>query len=243
MTPSNVRPIYRYHQEIIKVPGKSLGRLELVNWEEMGVRKFVPTGVELRSVVHQPTNIEEFDQDGVGACTGFEAEQVACAHPFNRIGSNAEAFAIYKRATEIDPFPGSWPVVDTGSSGWAALQAAIEMGIFTGGSMVSGAHAAEAVAEALQTRGVGLGTDWLSSMDEPEPDGRVKLGGRIRGGHEYAALELQLIKGAEPRIWCRMCWGKFGVYRNGCGGWFYLTAGDLSILLGGGGDACAPDVA
>ena len=68
----------------------------------------------------------------VGCCTG-----VAKAMQFNAIGNRKmgqvldmdDALSIYSRASTLDPWSGSWPPTDTGSSGLASAKAAQQLGL------------------------------------------------------------------------------------------------------------------
>jgi hypothetical protein len=41
---------------------------------------------------------------------------------------------------------------------------------------------------ALRKQPLIVGCDWNSEMDTPAPDGLVSVGGKFRGGHEFALL-------------------------------------------------------
>ncbi len=244
-----IKPIVEVIQTTIHVPGKPLGRHRLVNWHEIARRLTAKVPLDqLESVFWESTNDEPLNQENLGACTGFATEETACCAPFLHLGSNAEARDLYARATEIDPFQGSWPPDDTGSTGWAAMQAAVEHGLFDGFAMVSGVGreapedgGATAVVEALQTRPGTLGLAWYEGMDDPAEDGQIVPTGRIRGGHELCAPGCDLVV-VKDRVWLRNSWGRWGVQRNGLWGYAWLSVEHLSLLLKSGGDATFPDV-
>jgi hypothetical protein len=231
------RPVLEFTPTLIEVPGKPLGRHRMTNWRRLVTRLPEPERLaEIQSVDHAPTNDEPLDQGSIGACTGFATEAASGAHPYNRIVSNAEALAIYSRATRDDQIQGTYPPTDTGSTGYFAMQAACEMGIFTGFAMTDGLWS---TLLALQTRAVICGTDWYEGMDQPNSGGLVEPSGAIRGGHEYVLLGCD----TEERLaWFRNSWGSsFGVSRNGRAGYFCMAFDDLALLLYSDGDATAAD--
>jgi hypothetical protein len=67
----------------------------------------------------------------VGCCTGVaKCSQLNSAgnRRLGRVLNMKDAERIYSRNTEIDPWPGQWPPVDTGSSGLASAKTAREFG-------------------------------------------------------------------------------------------------------------------
>jgi len=231
-------PIVVRTPTLIEVPGKPLGRQRLLNWRDVARHLPVREGLELRSVTHAPNVAAPLDQGELGACTGFAAGGCASTEPYGHRLTNAQCIELYKRATQLDPFPGTYPPVDTGSSGWAAMTAACEVGYFDRFAMTAGLTA---VLQALQTRPVILGLDWYSTFDDTEPDGRIRLTSscQLRGGHEIKADEVDVENGL---VWVRNSWGLWGVEHRGLWGYGYFTFRDLALLLESGGDACAPEM-
>jgi hypothetical protein len=95
----------------------------------------------------------------------------------------ALAVKIYSRATEIDPFVGSYPPKDTGSSVLSAMKAAKEMGLI---SEYRWCFGAEEVLIALSNPGpVEIGVRWYEGFDKPDCNGLVK--------NKWLTLEIDLI--------------------------------------------------
>jgi hypothetical protein len=166
----------------------------------------------------------------VGCCTG-----VAKCNQLNAYGNRQagrvlgmnDALTIYARNTQIDPWEGSWPPDDTGSSGLASCKTAQAFGlageyrwIFSGADGV--------VQEIMQGRTVSVGTWWYWDMFNKDASGLIggDTGGRA-GGHQY------IIRGYyKPRDWVlgRCWWGP--QFRD-----FYMPRLQLDRLLRDGGDA------
>jgi len=91
---------------------------------------------------------------------------------------------------------------------------------------------AETVIDAVLTTGpVVMGTNWYTSMFEPDSRGRIKVLGYNEGGHAW------LIDGVNRKqrmVRAKNSWGKdFGV-----NGRFWLTFDDLQRLITEQGEAC-----
>lgn len=166
----------------------------------------------------------------IGNCTGC-----AKAMMFNSVGNRvagrvltmADADKIYSLATTIDPWPGSYPPDDTGSSGLAAAKAAQRLKI--GGEyrwLFGGAD--EIVQAVMDGHVVNVGTNWYESMfTNRYADGvPLTISGAVAGGHEWQVhgynLTHDLVKG---RCW----WGSF---RD-----FWIKRADLDRLMHESGDA------
>jgi hypothetical protein len=76
-----------------------------------------------------------------------------------------------------------------------------------------------------------LGTNWYEGMFDPDRDGRLRLTGRIAGGHAYLAYGCNRQKGI---IRVQNSWGT----PWGVSGRAYLTYDDLARLLSEDGEAC-----
>lgn len=180
--------------------------------------------------VYQPRPVPD---QPVGCCTGVDLA-VKCDTVGNRrkgvVLDMDDALRVYSRATEIDPWPGSWRPNDTGSSGLAAAKAAKEFGlieryewIFTG---------AAGVLAALQTKPVGVGTWWTEEMFYPSPlTGLVYPSGRKVGGHQWTVIGYRKYLDAfVGQCW----WGPWGLNNTGR---FLIRFDDLGALLADDGDA------
>jgi hypothetical protein len=145
----------------------------------------------------------------IGCCTGVD--QVVKANAAgNRVKGRVlgmdTAVQLYRRATQLDPWPGEYPPEDTGSSGLAACQAAKEAGLIERYEWVFGGH--DELLAALWQRPVGLGTWWYAGMFYPDPKTLlIQPTGRKAGGHQYT------LYGWDPELdafdlWCM--WGQWG---------------------------------
>jgi len=228
---------YEFQPETIRVPGKPLGRVRLVNWSE--VAHHLPVRITERETRWwAPNTTAPLDQQDLGACTGFAVGGTASTEPYGWALTAEDCRALYHRATQIDAFPGEWPPTDTGSTGLSAFEAAVEAGYFTGCAMAGGPGALTAVVEALQTRPGALGLSWYDGMDEPAPDGQIRPTGRIRGGHEVEVLAVDMTL---RRVYIRNSWGEWGLVVGGRSGYAWLSFDDLSALLESDGDATFPE--
>lgn len=126
----------------------------------------------------------------IGNCTGCDAAVKANTRG-NRIRNvrlgMEDATRIYSRATQIDPWQGSYPPEDTGSSGLAACKASREQGIIDRYEWIM--TGARGVLAALEERPVGVGTYWDRNMFEYDPETLIlKEGGGVAGGHQYTVV-------------------------------------------------------
>jgi hypothetical protein len=164
----------------------------------------------------------------VGCCTG-----VAKCSQFNAIGNRkkgvvlkmADAERIYSRNSQIDPWPGSWPPTDTGSSGLASAKTAIEFGL--GGEyrwLFGGAD--EVIQAVMMGEVISVGTWWYWGMFDQDATGLIRPTGGQAGGHQY------VIRGydADKDLALGRCW--WGGFRD-----FWISRTDLDSLLRDGGDA------
>lgn len=180
------------------------------------------------------------DQGQRSSCTGNAAAGWIGTDNAVRQGSRAVdedlAVRLYERATELDEFDGTFPPDDSGSSGIAAAKALQQAGFCSG---YTHAFLLPAVATALQSGPVMVGTAWYNSMFDPGSDGRipVRASTGVAGGHEY------LIDGFDPDptapddvYWMTNSWGTSW----GQQGRAWLTGADLATLLADDGDVTVP---
>jgi hypothetical protein len=196
------------------------------------VQPWHSTGVVVRSVFH-PTLIASLDQGSLGACTGFATAGSLSTFPFGLKLTNADGIKIYKLATKLDSFVGTYPPTDTGSDGNSAMRAAIQLMLvasqsFTHADTIADMHAA------VQTRGGIFGSTWTAQMSEPRPDGYVDIGGEVEGGHQYAYLGFDKERGDEV---FKNSWGDWG-----CRGYFRIRSDNVQTLIDDGADADFADV-
>lgn len=167
-----------------------------------------------------------------GNCTGC-AETMMANTVGNRVAGSVLGMGIadkiYSRATELDPWPGSWPPTDTGSSGTAAAKAAVELGI---GESYEWYFGVDATLDGLQFYALSVGTWWTFDMFNPDPKTlRVRPTGGKAGGHQWLlrghdvsaskTIGKQIVEGA--------CW--WGGYH-----YFRMTVDDFADLLADDGD-------
>lgn len=188
------------------------------------------------SVFRAPNFVTALDQGSLGSCTGNAVAHCLSTHPFGAMLAESDAVRIYGRATEIDPWKGTYPPTDTGSNGESAWRAAIDLGYYSGTS--SPVFSLEELQNALQKVPCALGTDWYSGFYTPARCGEMSLSGTVEGGHEIAIVgwEAEL-----KRVWIRNSWGPdWGVRRGEETGYAYFSAGTLQKLLNQGAEIDCP---
>jgi hypothetical protein len=164
----------------------------------------------------------------LGDCTGC-AKSMMMNAAGNRVTGVVlnlkDADRIYSLATTLDPFPGSYPPDDTGSSGLGAAKAAVKLGI--GGAYSWIFNGADGVVQAVMAgHVVNVGTRWDERMFDQDAHGFVTPGGAVAGGHEWTIHGYDLTKDAlRGRCW----WGDF---RD-----FWIKRTHLDELLADDGDA------
>lgn len=192
---------------------------------------------DLRSISHQQF-IPTQNQGKIGSCTGNAAvANLATGLFWEEVGkplfntkdvgpAQQYALALYSEATGLDPFPGAYPPVDTGSNGLSVAKVLKNRGLISG---YLHATSLEAVLTALARQPVNIGTVWRGDMFRPRQDGQIKITGSISGGHQYmlAALDVEL-----RRVWLENSWSDSW----GRSGRAYLTWNDLESLLAQNGD-------
>ncbi len=196
------------------------------------------TELPATAVRHRIYGPRQTPRQRIGCCTGVD-QMIKCNAAGNRrtgiVLGMAEAERCYSRASQIDPWPGSWPPQDTGSSGLAACKAAQEQGLISGYEwLFAGARqvlAAVVGGNGAPGRCVGVGTWWYDDMFRPDPTTLlVRPTGPRVGGHQWT------ITGWEPRYQAleALCWWgpEFGDR-----GRFRITLDHLDQLLAEDGDA------
>ncbi|GAA2903046.1 hypothetical protein GCM10010472_71580 [Pseudonocardia halophobica] len=147
------------------------------------------------------------DQGKLGSCTGNAGTGALGTEPFySAVGQKVlpdpdderacEKFAVklYSEATEIDPFPGSYPPEDTGSSGLAICRVLKSRGTIKG---YTWARTAYGFLTLLQSGPVLQGMPWYRAFFQPDADGFIDAdptwtSSGIAGGHEVEALGVEL---------------------------------------------------
>lgn len=172
------------------------------------------------------------DQGQEGACVGFAWAHELAARP-RVVGVDAGiARGIYRRAQDLD----SWPGADySGTSVLAGAKATLELGHM---SEYRWAFGLSDLVLALGYSGPAvLGLNWHEGQFHPELDGRIRPSGALLGGHAILAFRVETPRPDRiGKIWLHNSWGPAW----GAGGDCYLTFDDMGALLEAGGEACIP---
>ncbi|KIZ16823.1 hypothetical protein [Streptomyces natalensis] len=186
-----------------------------------------------------------FDQGSVGSCTGNAAAGLLGTDSSARpgltsvtISGNAVpvdeqlAVQVYSLATQLDSIRGAYPPDDTGSSGLGAAKALVKLGL---AAKYTHAFSLDALNSALQAGPVMVGTLWLESMFNIDPDGYVVVDrkSQVAGGHEYVISAYDADRKAYrlDNSWGES-WGAHG------SAWYSQT--NLAWLLSQDGDVTVP---
>ena len=210
--------------------GGALGRK--VNHDERSRSYAItPASAETLVSVKHKRLVKPYDQGHVSSCTGNAAAGVLSTAPFHHRFGQRTALRLYARATQLDPFPGTYPAQDTGSDGLSVAKAAKERGWI---SAYFHAFGLPAALTALQTTAVITGITWKTGCDSVSPEGQITWSGTVRGGHEFQVDEIDVER---QRVWLTNSWGPdWGL--NGRA-WFtwddwgaaLLDSGDVTVLL------------
>lgn len=131
-------------------------------------------------LMDQAIRLPEFLDWDPSSCTGFSRAHACNADPTDHHVSDAGAFAIYRRAKQLDEWPGE---AHEGSSVLAAVQAAQELGYV---ESYWWALTYEEFVGSVSNVGPGVaGSMWLSDMFEPDERGFIHATGTPVGGHAY----------------------------------------------------------
>lgn len=189
---------------------------------------FIAAAIPLHTVSHRRYGV--FDQGDLGSCTGNAAAGALNTLPLHTAGqklyTEKDAVELYSLATELDTFAGSYPPVDTGSSGLAVAKAAQQKGYITSYQHAFGIDAA---LQALMHYPVITGVNWYEGFDTPSPTGRVEISGQVRGGHEFEVVGYHA---PSRTVGCVNSWGR----DYGVGGRFRMSVETWAALLSEEGD-------
>ena len=191
------------------------------------VRALIRPTAKLRSYTWR-LNIQ-LDQGSEGACTGFGVSHEAAARPVEVKGiTNAVARALYKRAQQIDEWPGE---SYEGSSVLAAMKAGVEKGWY---GEYRWAFGEADLALAIGYKGPAvLGIPWYEGMNTPDKNGLIKISGKVLGGHCICCIGIN-IKTGLYRL--KQSWGS----QFGDDGDCFISRSDMARLLKENGEACIP---
>lgn len=191
-----------------------------------------PRAADRHPVLHRRYS-PVLDQGHLGSCTGN-----AMAHAVNMTPlhiprtpylKQADAVALYSRASRIDPFGGAYPPEDTGSDGLSVCKAAQERGLITAYRWAFGF---DHTLEALQLGPVLVGIPWHYSMFFPDKRGFVHPDGEKVGGHEIVLMG----DDCRDTLTFVNSWGSGW----GISGRFRMAYADFKSLLADNGDAAVP---
>jgi len=169
------------------------------------------------------------DQGQEGACTGFSVCHEAAAAPVEvQDIINETAFDVYKRAKQID----KWPGEDyEGSSVLAAIKVGKERGWY---EEYRWAFSIEDLVLSVSNLGPAvLGISWHEGMRTPDNTGYIHPTGKKLGGHAILCLGYDLGKDS---FLLHNSWGK----NWGTSGRCWIKKDDLAKLLKKKGEACIP---
>jgi hypothetical protein len=170
------------------------------------------------------------DQGQEGACTGFGTAHEAAARPvvIKNI-TNDIAMQIYKRARQLDEWPGE---NYEGSSVLGAVKAAVEKKWY---AEYRWAFGEEDLALTVGYYGpVILGINWYTGMCQTDSSGMIHPTGRIEGGHCVLCNGYSKTK----RLYrIHNSWGKDNY---GINGEAFISEEDMSRLLDEQGECCIP---
>lgn len=215
-----------------------LGRSVHHDSESRRFRVTAPPDVAIVNVQHQ-RHIPVFDQGSIGSCTGNAGVGCTGTGPFYVTLTRPKftwdedgAVALYSRATVLDSYSGAYPPDDTGSDGLSIAKALKEAGEISGYLWAFTPQDARA---ALMAQPLITGIRWDNGMFDPTPDGQVRPGGSVAGGHEIVVDGYEL-DGSTPsnddRVWFTNSWGESW----GVAGRFWMRFGDWAELLADNGD-------
>lgn len=171
-----------------------------------------------------------------GACVGFAWAQELAARPVVVKGLGyAAGMAFYRRAQQLDEWPGEEPTY-VGTSVLAGAKAVMEAGHLR---EYRWAFGADELAVAVSRQGPAvIGIDWHRDMFSPDAAGWIRPTGDVVGGHAI------LVRGYNVRLrrfllhnsWGAQ-WGGRGLAPPGCA---FISHDDLADLLARWGDCCVP---
>lgn len=168
------------------------------------------------------------DQGREGACVGFGWTHEAAARPVVRDVSESDAFALYRRARELDEWPGE------NYQGTSVIAGAKAMGERKWLQEYRWAFSLEDVLRTVGYFGpVVIGVNWHAGMFEPDVSGVIHATGPVEGGH------CTLVKGVSTsrrQVRIHQSWGA----DYGLSGDVLLSWDDLGKLLQDDGEACVP---
>lgn len=168
------------------------------------------------------------DQGSEGACVGFSWAHELAARPAEWDVDYGMAMGIYRRARQLD----DWPGEDyEGTSVLAGAKTAVEHGWI---GSYRWAFGLEDLVLAVGYQGPAiLGLNWHNDMMEPDDRGFVSPGGGIAGGHAILCRGVSVRQGY---FTLRNSWGPNWGLHGDC----RVRMEDMASLLADDGEACVP---
>lgn len=214
---------------------RRLGRHENFDEKSKEHRAITPEVERTLKTKMWKRELPPLNQGRLGSCSGNSCVGLLATEPncHDGVGDNIKfdedlAVKIYSKATEIDPFQGTYPPTDTGSSVLSTMKVAKSLGLI---SEYKWCFGVEEVLIALSNLGpVAVGVKWYEGFQKPDCDGLVKISGNIRGGHAFELIGIDVEKRV---VWAMNSWGKFW----GKNGMFCFSFEDLDRLLKENGEA------
>jgi hypothetical protein len=171
------------------------------------------------------------DQGQEGACVGFAWAHDVAARPQARPADEITARSIYRRAQQLDEWPGEQY---SGTSVLAGAKATMEFGHLTEYRWAFGGVDDLALAVGYQGPAV-LGVNWYENMARTDAEGMIRVGGDVLGGHAILCNGVSVKK----RLFrLRNSWG----LNWGISGDCFIGFDDMDRLLAEAGEACIPVV-
>lgn len=192
------------------------------------------------------------DQGREGACVGFAWSHELSARPKVIPTNNDYALKIYRRARQLDPWPGE---DYSGTSVLAGVKAVQEIKNQYNKPLIQEYRWGFGIQDVLRIIGyqgpVVLGIDWYMNMYEPDAKNFIHPTGELAGGHAILANGVRIVKKNSllPRTWDNLDLDKSFVRLHnswgtgyGINGDAFITVRDLDTLLKNGGECCVPVV-
>lgn len=190
------------------------------------------------------------DQGREGACVGFAWSHELSAKPKIVRRDAAFALQVYRRAQQLDQWPGE---NYSGTSVLAGIKAVMEIENRFGKPLIQEYRWAFGIQDVLRVLGymgpVVLGIEWQSSHYTPDANGQIWLNNDPVGGHAILAKGVKIVKIDDAKdatydnidlaaslVRLHNSWGT----GYGVGGDCFMNVYDLAHLLGKGGEACVP---
>lgn len=193
------------------------------------------------------------DQGSEGACVGFAWSHELSARPsVHKVDANF-ALSVYKRAKQIDPWPGE---DYDGTSVLAGIKAVMETLNDRDLPLYGGYRWAFGLQDVVRTIGykgpVVLGINWHYSMYFPDENNFIAPTEEAIGGHAILANGVKVVGKTPDSVYGVADWNNVDLDKSyvrlhnswgtdyGDGGDCYITLRNLDALLRANGEACIP---